>query len=84
MFRTGIRRFATSAIRRAEVTAAQMEANNQYGVKISQTQGVVKGLTGGLSPLTRSSTLFCSLLESETSIEQMLTTAFVQQSVILL
>lgn len=48
MFRLGVRRFATTAVRAAE-TAVQMEAPNPYGVVVSKTQGVVKGLTGGSS-----------------------------------
>lgn len=44
MFRHNVRRFATTAYRAAE-TAAQMEARNAYGVKVSSSQGVVNGLT---------------------------------------
>ena len=49
MFRTGARRFATSARQLAATaqTAAQMEAPNQYGIRVSKAQGVVKGLVGG-------------------------------------
>lgn len=46
MFRLGVRRFATTAVRAAE-NVAQMEAPNQYGIGVSKAQGVVKGLTGG-------------------------------------
>ncbi|THV46203.1 hypothetical protein BGAL_0406g00030 [Botrytis galanthina] len=46
MFRSGVRRFATTAVRAAE-NVAQMEAPNQYGIGVSKAQGVVKGLTGG-------------------------------------
>ncbi|RDW95187.1 hypothetical protein BP5796_00950 [Coleophoma crateriformis] len=54
MFRTGVRRFGTTAWRAAQ-TAAQMEAPNQYGIGVSKAQGVVKGLTGaiGNTPLIR-------------------------------
>ncbi|RDW88234.1 hypothetical protein BP6252_00266 [Coleophoma cylindrospora] len=54
MFRTGVRRFGTTAWRAAQ-TAAQMEAPNQYGIGVSKVQGVVKGLTGaiGNTPLIR-------------------------------
>lgn len=49
MFRTGARRLATSARQLAATaqTAAQMEAPNQYGIRVSKAQGVVKGLVGG-------------------------------------
>lgn len=46
MFRLGVRRFTTS-VRLATQTAAQMEAPNQYGIRVSKAQGVVKGLVGG-------------------------------------
>lgn len=46
MFRTGIRRFASTAYHAAE-GIAQAEAKNQYGIGVSKAQGVVKGLTGG-------------------------------------
>jgi cysteine synthase A len=46
MFRLGVRRFATSAVRAAE-TAAQKESASVYGINVSYAQGVVKGLTGG-------------------------------------
>ena len=46
MFRLGVRRFATTAVRAVE-SAAQMEASNLYGVGVSKAQGIVKGLTGG-------------------------------------
>ncbi|KAH8591449.1 cysteine synthase [Bisporella sp. PMI_857] len=54
MFRTGIRRFGTTAWRAVE-TVAQMESANQYGIVVSKAQGVVKGLTGaiGNTPLIR-------------------------------
>ncbi|PGH20119.1 cysteine synthase [Polytolypa hystricis UAMH7299] len=54
MFRTGFRRFATTAYRAAE-TIADIEARNQYGIQVSKAQGVVKGLTGaiGNTPLIR-------------------------------
>ena len=48
MFRIGVRRFATSAARAAE-TISQMEGPNSYGIQVSRSQGVVKGLTGGKS-----------------------------------
>jgi hypothetical protein len=47
MFRQGVRRFTTTAFRAAE-TAAQMEARNAYGVKVSRAQGAVNGLTEGM------------------------------------
>lgn len=49
MFRIGARRFTMSA-RRAAETVAQMEAPNQYGIKVSKAQGNVKGLVGGEMP----------------------------------
>ncbi|CAD6452451.1 cysteine synthase [Sclerotinia sclerotiorum 1980 UF-70] len=54
MFRLGVRRFTTTAVRAAE-NVAQMEAPNQYGIGVSKAQGVVKGLTGaiGNTPLIR-------------------------------
>ncbi|KAK2813987.1 hypothetical protein FQN50_000391 [Emmonsiellopsis sp. PD_5] len=54
MFRSSIRRFATTAYRSAE-SVAQIEAKNPYGIKVSKAQGVVKGLTGaiGNTPLIR-------------------------------
>ncbi|MCJ1386935.1 Cysteine synthase 1 [Xylographa soralifera] len=54
MFRQSIRRFATTASRAAE-TLAQMEAPNQYGIRVSKVQGHVNGLVGaiGNTPLIR-------------------------------
>lgn len=54
MFRFGARGFSTS-VRRAAQTVAQMEAPNQYGIRVSKAQGVVKGLVGaiGNTPLIR-------------------------------
>lgn len=54
MFRLGVRRFTTTAVRATE-NVAQMEAPNQYGIGVSKAQGVVKGLTGaiGNTPLIR-------------------------------
>ncbi|EPE33827.1 Tryptophan synthase beta subunit-like PLP-dependent enzyme [Glarea lozoyensis ATCC 20868] len=54
MFRLGVRRFATSAVRAAE-TVSQKEAASVYGFNVSYAQGVVKGLTGaiGNTPLIR-------------------------------
>lgn len=46
MFRTSIRRFATSATRAADL-AVQYDAKNAYGIGISKAQGVAHGLTGG-------------------------------------
>ena len=46
MFR-GIRRFATTAYRAAELVS-QVEASNAYGIKVSQAQGHVNGLVGGM------------------------------------
>lgn len=46
MFRIGVRRFSTTVWRAAE-TVAQMEGPNPYGIRVSKTQGVVKGLVGG-------------------------------------
>lgn len=50
MFRSGARRFTTSArqLAAATQTAAQMEAPNAYGIRVSKAQGVVKGLVGGM------------------------------------
>ncbi|EAS30951.1 cysteine synthase [Coccidioides immitis RS] len=55
MFRTGIRRFSSTALRGSESLVAQAEAKNQYGIGVSRAQGVVKGLTGaiGNTPLIR-------------------------------
>jgi cysteine synthase A len=50
MLRLGVRRFTTSAIRAAE-TASQIESANLYGIGVSKAQGIVKGLTGGKTPL---------------------------------
>ena len=49
MFRTSVRRFATTATRSAEAVA-QAESRNAtaYGISVSKAQGVVKGLTGGI------------------------------------
>ncbi|KAI5287199.1 Cysteine synthase 1, partial [Ascosphaera atra] len=54
MLRTGIRTFATTALRAAE-SASQLEARNAYGVGISKAQGIAQGLTGaiGNTPLIR-------------------------------
>ncbi|OAX79903.1 cysteine synthase [Emergomyces africanus] len=54
MFRSSIRRFATTACRSAE-TIAQIESKNAYGIQVSKAQGIVKGLTGaiGNTPLIR-------------------------------
>ncbi|PGH09808.1 cysteine synthase [Blastomyces parvus] len=54
MFRSSVRRFATTACRSAE-TIAQIESKNAYGIQVSKAQGVVKGLTGaiGNTPLIR-------------------------------
>ncbi|KAL1959921.1 hypothetical protein VTO42DRAFT_589 [Malbranchea cinnamomea] len=54
MFRNGIRRFATTAYRSADLVA-QAESRNQYGIGVSKAQGIVKGLTGaiGNTPLIR-------------------------------
>lgn len=41
MFRQSIRRFGTTALRAAEGSTA-------YGVRVSQAQGVVNGLTEGM------------------------------------
>lgn len=46
MFGLGNRRFTTTAWRAAQ-TAAQMDALNPYGIRVSKAQGVVKGLVGG-------------------------------------
>ena len=46
MFRTGVKRFAGTAIRVAE-SAVQMEKHNAYGINVSNAQGIVQGLTGG-------------------------------------
>ncbi len=50
MLRLGVRRFASTALRAAE-TAAQMEAPNAYGVRVSKAQGHVNGLVGGMKHL---------------------------------
>lgn len=49
MLRTSVRRFTSSArqLAAATQTAAQMEAPNAYGIRVSKAQGVVKGLVGG-------------------------------------
>ncbi|PBP27620.1 cysteine synthase [Diplocarpon rosae] len=54
MLRYGVRRFATTANRAAQ-TASQIEAANQFGIRVSTAQGIVKGLTGaiGNTPLIR-------------------------------
>ncbi|OJD22360.1 cysteine synthase [Blastomyces percursus] len=54
MFRSSIRRFATTTCRSVE-TIAQIESKNAYGIQVSKAQGVVKGLTGaiGNTPLIR-------------------------------
>ncbi|MCJ1392929.1 Cysteine synthase 1 [Xylographa bjoerkii] len=54
MFRHSLRRFTTTASRAAE-TLAQMEAPNQYGIRVSKAQGHVNGLVGaiGNTPLIR-------------------------------
>ncbi|KAK2623665.1 hypothetical protein QTJ16_006846 [Diplocarpon rosae] len=54
MLRFGVRTFATTA-KRAAQTASQIEAANQYGIRVSTAQGIVKGLTGaiGNTPLIR-------------------------------
>lgn len=46
MYRFGVRQFTTTA-RKAAEAVAQMEGPNPYGIKVSTTQGVVKGLVGG-------------------------------------
>jgi len=46
MFKQGLRRFATSALRAAETTT-QIEARNHYGIQVSKAQGHVNGLVGG-------------------------------------
>ena len=46
MFRSGVRRFTTTAARAVE-SAAKAEFKNAYGVKVSTAQGTVKGLVGG-------------------------------------
>lgn len=46
MFRFRARSFTTIACRAVEM-AAQIKTPNMYGVSVSRTQGVVKGLTGG-------------------------------------
>ena len=49
MFRTSVRRFATSACRAAANDAlAQAERVNAYGLKVSTAQGTVDGLVGGM------------------------------------
>ncbi|WEW56223.1 Cysteine synthase 1 [Emydomyces testavorans] len=55
MFRSGIRRFSSTALRGAESLAAQAEARNAYGIRVSKAQGTVNGLTGaiGNTPLIR-------------------------------
>ncbi|KAK2749517.1 Cysteine synthase 1 [Onygenales sp. PD_40] len=65
MFRSSIRRFATTAYRSAE-SVAQIEAKNPYGIKVSKAQGVVKGLTGaiGNTPL-----ILLNRLSAETGCE---------------
>ncbi|KAI5306550.1 hypothetical protein KEM56_000314 [Ascosphaera pollenicola] len=54
MFRTSVRRFATSA-RRAADLSAQYDARNAYGIGISKAQGIAHGLTEaiGNTPLIR-------------------------------
>lgn len=44
MFRQSIRQFGTTALRAAE--------SSTYGVRVSQAQGVVNGLTEGTTPMT--------------------------------
>lgn len=55
MFRTSIRRFATTAKRAAE-TVAQMEQGSQQSMSISRAQGIAKdGFVSGMllyTPLT--------------------------------
>ena len=46
MLRVGLRRFSTT-VRKAVETVAQMEGLNRYGIRVSEAQGTVKGLTGG-------------------------------------
>lgn len=48
MFRQGIRQFGTTALR-----AAAAEGTTSYGVRVSQAQGVVNGLTEGKSSNSR-------------------------------
>ncbi|MCJ1407467.1 Cysteine synthase 1 [Ptychographa xylographoides] len=54
MFGRSVRRFATTAYRAAE-SLSQMEAPNQYGIKVAKAQGHVNGLVGaiGNTPLIR-------------------------------
>ncbi|KAI1153065.1 cysteine synthase (O-acetylserine (thiol)-lyase-like protein) [Nemania diffusa] len=54
MFRQGVRRFATTAARRA-VTPAAAHEPSAYTLAVSKTQGIAKGLTGaiGNTPLIR-------------------------------
>lgn len=46
MIQCGIRRFATTALRAAEV-ASRADAANPYGVQLARAQGHVNGLVGG-------------------------------------
>ncbi|KAL9006596.1 MAG: hypothetical protein Q9188_000633 [Gyalolechia gomerana] len=54
MISRGLRRFATTAYRTAEL-AAKMDASNPYGVQLSKAQGYVNGFVGaiGNTPLIR-------------------------------
>ncbi|KAI4175558.1 MAG: hypothetical protein LQ343_001549 [Gyalolechia ehrenbergii] len=54
MILRGLRRFATTAYRTAEL-AAKMDASNPYGVQLSKAQGYVNGFVGaiGNTPLIR-------------------------------
>ncbi|KAL8945255.1 MAG: hypothetical protein Q9211_000214 [Gyalolechia sp. 1 TL-2023] len=46
MISRGLRRFATTAYRTAEV-ASKTDASNSYGVQLSKAQGYVNGFVGG-------------------------------------
>ena len=46
MFSRGLRRFATTAHRMAEVSS-KVDASNQYRVQLAKAQGHVNGFVGG-------------------------------------
>ena len=49
MFPRGLRRFATTAHRMAEISA-NVDASNQYRVQLAKAQGHVNGFVGGRDP----------------------------------
>jgi cysteine synthase A len=60
MFRHSVRRFATTAARRAVAPAAAHEPS-PYTIAISKAQGIAKGLTGGMLYIFQHSIFLCFL-----------------------